>query len=80
MSIDEGLLPYLPQTRYEHKNGHSHVHQKAAVKVIDGGFSVNGILLGHSQGLQRRLIDCCCFRQSVGALVIRNSGARLRPK
>ena len=31
--------------------------QKAAVGVIDGGFSVNRILLRHSQGFQRRLIN-----------------------
>ncbi len=54
--------------------------QKAAVELIDGGFPVNRSLLRHSQRFQRRLIDCCCFCQAVGALVIRNSGARLRPK
>jgi hypothetical protein len=37
----------------------SYVRQKAAVEVIDGGFPVNRILLRHSQGFQRRLINGC---------------------
>jgi len=79
-SIEEGLRFYLQQTRCEYKSPSLVCTQKAAVDPIDGGFPVNRSLLRHSQRFQRWLIDRCCFCQAVGALVIRNSGARLRAK